>query len=599
MLTEAHKCLTVVKERGKEGKPLNRVYRLIRKPEILLTAYMNLYPNKGAMTSGVDAGDTVDGMSMERIQELSEKLKEETHQWRPVRRVYIPKANGKLRPLGIPGWTDKMVQEAIRLVLEAYYEPQFSDLSHGFRQRRGCHTALDQVRCRGWTGTKWFIEGDIKGCFDNIDHDKLMEILSDKIDDPRFLKLIRGMLKAGYLEDWRYHQTYSGTPQGGVVSPLLSNIYLDKLDKYAEGVLIPEYTRGNVRKISKEYARLKKALERAKEKENRQGAEDIRKQMKETPFGNPTDPNFRRLHYVRYADDFLLGFTGPKSEAEEIKQKIAEFLRRELKLEMSLEKTLITHALSGKARFLNYEITIGLENTQQTGKRRALNGKPVLLMPKDVVKRWKRKFIEDGKVIHRKELLTNSDFDITTTYRLELNGIYNYYRKASNVSYLHELKGTMLWSLIKTIANKHQRTTSEVLAKHRRIHEERVVFETRVNREGKEPLTVRFGDISLKRDPKATLADNITVIRMDRTELLDRMMAEECELCGSKEKVQVHHIRAMKDLKQRWKGQKERPAWVQRMIAIKRKTLVVCETCHRKIHNGTYDGPRLTTVQNA
>jgi len=599
MLLEAHKRLTVVKERGKEGKPLNRVYRLIRKPEILLTAYMNLYPNKGAMTSGVDTGDTVDGMSMEKIRELSEELRKETHQWKPVRRIYIPKANGKLRPLGIPGWTDKMVQEAIRLVLEAYYEPQFSDLSHGFRQRRGCHTALDQVRLRGWTGTKWFIEGDIKGCFDNIDHDKLMEILSDKIDDPRFLKLIRGMLKAGYLEDWRYHQTYSGTPQGGVVSPLLSNIYLDKLDKYVENVLIPEYTRGNARKVNKEYARLRKALERATEKEDKQRAEEIRKQIRETPYGDPSDPNFRRLYYVRYADDFLLGFSGPKSEAEEIKQKIADFLWKELKLEMSLEKTLITHASSEKARFLNYEITIGKGNDQLTDKRRALNGKPVLLMPKDVVRKWRRRFIEDGKVIHRKELLTNSDYDITTTYKMELNGLYNYYRKANNVSDLHKLKGTMFWSLTKTIANKHQKPIGEVLAKHRRAHEGRVVFETRVDRKGKDPLTVRFGDIEIARDQKATLADNITVLRMNRTELLDRMLAEECELCGSKEKVQVHHIRAIKDLKQRWKGQKEKPQWVQRMIAIKRKTLVVCETCHRKIHNGSYDGPRLTTAQNA
>jgi RNA-directed DNA polymerase len=185
-------------------------------------AYRKLYANKGATMKGTVETDTVDGMSFMRIDDILDKLENGTYTWRPVRRIYIPKAMGKIRPLGIPCWSDKLVQEVLKMVMEAYYEPIFRESSHGVRPNRGCHTALSTI-CNHWRGTKWFIEGDIKGCFDQIDHEILLPLIGKRIEDARFLKLLRAMLKAGYMEDWKWKHTYSGTPQGGILSPLGSS----------------------------------------------------------------------------------------------------------------------------------------------------------------------------------------------------------------------------------------------------------------------------------------------------------------------------------------------------------------------------------------
>jgi group II intron reverse transcriptase/maturase len=225
-MRDADTILTIIRERGGRGLPLEDVYRQLYNPALYLRAYGRIYRNDGAMTHGVTA-ETVDGMSLEKIQAIIESLKAERYRWTPVRRTYIEKKGStKLRPLGIPTWSDKLLQEVVRSLLEAYYEPQFSPSSHGFRPGLGCHTALTTIQ-RRWSATTWFIEGDISKCFDNLGHSTLLAILSEKIHDNRFLRLIENLLKAGYLEDWKYGHTFSGTPQGGVASPILSNIYLD------------------------------------------------------------------------------------------------------------------------------------------------------------------------------------------------------------------------------------------------------------------------------------------------------------------------------------------------------------------------------------
>ena len=322
----AETLLGIIRDRGKRGLPLKRVYPLLYNPDLYLLAYARLYANKGAMTPGATR-ETVDGMNRVKIDRLIDELRHERFRWTPVRRVHIPKKTGKLRPLGLPTWTDKLLQEVMRSILDAYFESQFSAHSHGFRPNRGCHTALSGVQ-RGWTGVKWFIEGDVKGCFDNISHEILLRVLGEKIHDNRFLQLVRRLLQAGYLEDWRYGATLSGTPQGGVLSPLLSNAYLNELDQFVEQELLPAYNRGTRRGPHRHYETLVQHAQRLRRRGRKEEARALYRLARTLPSQDMADPTYRRLHYVRYADDWLLGFAGPKAEAAEIKVRLEKFPAR-------------------------------------------------------------------------------------------------------------------------------------------------------------------------------------------------------------------------------------------------------------------------------
>ncbi len=409
-MQDAGTVLAVLRERGRKGLPCDELYRQMFNEDLYLLAYGNIYPNKGAMTPGV-GGETADGMSEAKISQVIGLIRAERYRFAPARRVYIPKRNGKLRPLGLPSWSDKLVGEVVRLLLEAYYEPQFSGRSHGFRKGRGCHTALQEIQAT-WTGTVWFIEGDVSDCFGSLDHEVLLGILAEKIRDNRFLRLIRNMLRAGYLDDWDYHDTLSGTPQGGPVSPILSNIYLHKLDEFIERELIPQHTKGTRRKASPAYQRLAVRLRTARRHGDRAGARDLVRQMRALPYGDPMDPGYRRLFYCRYADDHLLGFTGPKAEAEQIKAQLAAFLRETLKLELNQDKTLITHARTSAARFLGYQITVQHSSTKLTGGQRSANGRIALRVPPDVITAKCAPYRCRGKPWHRAKLQNLPDYDI-------------------------------------------------------------------------------------------------------------------------------------------------------------------------------------------
>ena len=591
----ANTILELIGKRGEKGLPLERVYKLLFNKNLYLQAYGKIYRNKGALTHGV-TDETPDGMSLEKIDAIIEALRYERYQWLPVRRTYIPKKNGKKRPLGMPVWSDKLVQEVIRSLLEAYFEPQFSDHSHGFRPKRGCHTALREIY-HNWRGVTWFIEGDIAQCFEKLSHELLIEVLKEHIHDGRFIKLLQELLDAGYMEDWTYNQTLSGVPQGGIVSPILSNILLDKLDKFVENVLIPRYTRGSRRKINPEYDKLRKDSRNQRRKGNTEKAEELRKQSQTLPSVMTNDPDYRRLKYVRYADDFVLGFVGPRSEAEEIKQQLRRFLREELKLELSAEKTLITHAVSEAARFLGYEITVLQDDTKRTKRRdtgrmcRSINRVIGLRVPEDVLKAKIDRYRENGEATHRTELIKASDYTIVLTYQLEFRGIANYYQLAYNMRTLAKLKWVMEASLTKTLASKHKITVSKVYEKYGAmlLVEDKEYKGLQVTQpkpdESKKPLIATWGAIPLKWNIEATLDDQPPRVPINhRTELVQRLLADFCELCGSDKDVEVHHVNAMRKLHE-YPG-RAKPEWVKRMIALRRKTLVLCKRCHVAVEHG-------------
>lgn len=578
--------LNVIQNRGEQGKSLERLYRQLFNEELYEKAYAEIYASEGSITPG-SSDNTLDGMSHKRIAEIIQRVRTATYRWNPVRRTYMPKGDGRRRQLGIHSGDDKLLQAAMKILLEAYYEPQFSRRSHGFRPGRGCHTALRQIR-ESHRDTSWFIEGDIKGGFDNIDHETLLGIMGDKIRDQRFLNLVKHLMRSGYMEDWKWYGTYSGAPQGGIISPLLANVYLDAFDRWVEKELLPHYNYGSLmekgRKRNPEYRHYEYKRRQAKRKGDVEAYRRYGQLMRKVP-SIVDDDSYRKLEYIRFADDFLLSFAGPKSEAEEIRDRISEFLEGELNLELSNEKSLITHARDEKARFLGYDLCV-----MQSDERRTANGAIWLGVPREVRQKAKRKYTKNGKAVHRPELLLNSDYDIVARFQAEYRGLVQYYQMAHNVHRLQEVEWVTATSLLKTLAGKHKTTVNNIVKKHKstRTVNGRTyrVFEATVERKGKEPLITHYGAVPLERKPDANITDRIVTLGKSRTELLQRLSNDECEMCGKKGKVEVHHVRKLKDVNR--PGRKNRPAWVHRMSALRRKTLMTCVICHDAIHAGKH-----------
>ena len=595
-MQKANQILKAIRKLGKQHQPLTRIYRNLYNEDLFLAAYGKIYRNDGAMTPGVD-DDTADGMSVELIAEIIEELRCERYHFRPARRQTIPKKKGGTRPLGVQNFTDKLVQEVLRMILEAYYEPRFRESSHGFRTGRGCHTALTSLK-RRFVGASWFVEGDIKGCFDNIDHDVLMGILARDIHDHRLLNLIKRSLKAGVMDGWQYHKTYSGTPQGAVLSPILSNIYLHELDVFIEDELIPKYTQGKKRASNPTYSRLQSRSQKARKRGDLAMAQHWAKEARKVPSQDTHDPNYRRLQYIRYADDFILGFIGSKAEAKDIKDDIARFLKEHLNLTLSPEKTLVTHARTQYAQFLGYAVSTQTAEEKYVRREgtntrtRAVNAKIRLGIPKGLVQEVARQYMRKGKPIHERGLMHFSDAHIILTYQQRFRGLVEYYRYATDRHRFGYLKWVMETSLSKTLAHKFKISVSKV---YRRYSGKRTVdgytyktLQVEIPTETGTSL-VYWGAIPLKVEKvgSAKLYDEKRVdMKIHYTDLTLRLKANVCEICGATEHIEVHHVRKLSDLKHKWAGRKEKPIWVQRMIRLHRKTLIVCRGCHMDIHAG-------------
>lgn len=576
-----------------------RLYRYLFSEEMFAVAYQRIYAKQGNMTPGTD-GKTIDEMSLERIERLIVSLKDEGYQPHPARRVYIPKKNGKKRPLGIPSFEDKLVQEVVRLLLEAIYEGHFEGTSHGFRPHRSCHTALGMIQ-KSFAGAKWFIEGDIKGFFDNIDHNVLISILRERISDERFLRLIRKFLNAGYVEDWKYNKTYSGTPQGGIISPMLANIYLDKFDKYIKEYAA-KFRKGDRRSINPEYWRLNNKKNWLKKKLQKTSDEQIRKsylyeiaqlskQMLSTPHKDAMDADFRRMQYVRYADDFLISVIGSKSECETIKADITQFMREQLKLELSDEKTLITHA-QDKAKFLGYEIFIRKSDAVKRNKdgvlKRDFNGAVVLTLNSAVIQKKLTEYnaLEvrniDGKDIWwskpRRYMTPMKPEDILAQYNAETRGLYNYYSLAANVSKeCASFAFIMKMSMFKTLGWKLNTSARKVRQKYQKDKDFVIPYN---DAKGKQKYRVFYNEGFKKRNAQFDVDyDKLPqTMYVPYPSLVERLKDGRCELCGKEGKVVMHHVRTLTKLK----GNNE---WEKLMLKRHRKTLVVCEDCNSMIQN--------------
>lgn len=581
----------------------DRLYRNLYNPEFYLKAYAKIYAKPGNMTAGSDH-KTIDGFSHERISKLIDSLKNETYQPQPSKRVYIPKANGKKRPLGIPSFNDKLLQEVVRMILEAIYEGTFQHSSHGFRPKRSCHTALEKVR-KTFTGVRWFIEGDIESFFDNIDHHTLIGILERKIGDAKLIRLIWKFLRAGYIDDWKFHNTYSGTPQGGIISPLLSNIYLNELDHF-----IKEYTQrfnmGKKKAVNKEYKRREYLVYRHRKKlkeiwcdlneeQKRAGLKtykSLKQNLLAVNFADPMDVNYKRMQYVRYADDFIIGVIGSKEDCLKIKEDLTVFLKEKLNLALSAEKTLITNS-SRKARFLGYDIQVKRSSQTMTDVRGNLRKTHNLIcklyMPPEKwinkLKEYKAlKITPDGKwkATHRPYLLNNDDLEIISIYNAEIRGLYNYYKIANNAHTVSSFYYYMWYSFLRTLGAKYKTSVAKILAKQKFNGKLGIKHETKngvkiryfYNEGFKRVKEVSFGEVDTH--PK-------TIKYNGRTSLVGRLNANKCEYCGADtESLEVHHVTKLKELK-------GKAVWEQKMIARRRKTMVLCVDCHRKLHNGKLD----------
>lgn len=594
--------INLSKQAKKENYYFDRLYRNLYNPQMYIKAYTNIYQNDGSATSGID-NVTADGFNEAMIEKIIELLKDESYQPKPALRVYIPKKNGKKRPLGIPSFADRIIQEICRMILEAIYEPKFSEYSHGFRPKRSCHTALLEIS-RTYTGVNWFIEGDIQGFFDNINHNIIINILRKTIKDEKFIRLIWKFLRAGYVEDFKFNKTYSGTPQGGIISPILANIYLNELDEYVIKELKENFDIGDRKKDQKRnpvYRNLeyragytKKKIQECKDEEERASLikeySEIKQQMVKTKV-IVDSTGFKRLKYVRYADDFIIGINGSKEDCQIIKHSIKEFLENNLKLELSEEKTLITHS-SNNAKFLGYNITVG--NNDKTYKNS--NGVSIrnarrnirLMIPKEVINQFitDNRLVEDinskkWKPIHRNKLLQLSDLEIVNVYNAEIRGIYNYYKLAENVTHkIWQLRYVMEYSCLKTLAGKHQSSVHKMIEKLRNGKHWGIKYQTQ-----KGESFCYFYNKGFKRDKTTTKHDpnilpNTVIYTQSTTEFEQRISAKQCEWCGKENvKFEIHHIHRLKDLK----GKEH---WEKMMIARNRKTLVLCKDCHNKIAHG-------------
>jgi group II intron reverse transcriptase/maturase len=581
------------------------LYRLVCSPDMLIIAYERIKSKSGNMTPGTD-GETLDGFSMSYVTRLADELKSESFQFRPTRRHFIPKRNGKMRPLGIPSPRDKVVQEAIRIILEAIYDspksPTFVEESHGFRERRSTHTAIEQVRIK-WGAPNWIIEGDIKSFFDEIDPQVLVTLLRNRISDERFINLIQKALSAGYMESDTFVASAVGTPQGSIISPILANIYLHEFDILVKN-WIAELSNDVKKRPNPRYRsaiRKRESLLKASDGKVTEEIKSVTRIIRSLPSQDHSDPNSIRVSYVRYADDWIIGITGPRSLAEDLRDRARLFLRESLKLELSMEKTKITNLREGRCRFLGFNISVpspkeSKVSDYQSGElgllRRVSHGAMVRInLPIDetVSRLSERGFCDSrGFPTHHNAFLALDLDQIVTQYNMVMRGIANYYAACNNFATLNRISYILRYSLAKTLANKDRTSMKEQFRK--RGKSLRVVKLI----DGIE-MSVSFVDFRpLKRKTfTGEITDPNRIIAFHKIRTKSRLGILSCAVknCTTGKPVEMHHVKHIR------KTGKTVSGFTRLMAAVNRKQVPLCEDCHKAVHRGTYDGLALKDLE--
>jgi nicotine oxidoreductase len=517
-----------------------------------LVAYNRLKSKPGMMTPGISPR-TLDGMSSEVIDKLITQLRSESFSFSPGRRIQIDKASGGKRPLTIGDPQEKLVQEVIRLVLEAIYEPVFKEISFGFRPKRGCHTALRHVFTK-LKGCAWWIEGDIKGCFYNIPHDKLMAILSSKIKDQRFLQLIRKALNAGYMIDKKPIYDIVGTPQGSIVSPILANIFLHQLDQYIEDLKADFDIIGN-RKRNPIVRNLQWEMTKAKRSGDSKLIRQIAVKMRSNPNKLIGSGN-RKLMYVRYADDWIIAVNGRYSDASDILSKVTLFLKN-IGLTLSPTKTKITNTYKEPALFLGTNIAHSHSVTYSLQKRGTLQRNSGFLVLSAPMKRTYKKLKEAGFMSNHRGVTRVTWLSLETRQIISLansiiRGYENYYSFALNKGQLCSYVYLIIRDVVlRTLAHKLSlKTRAHVIKKfgpsialydqNNRDENNKPTLITKLYKPSYRINLWDFKGSHVNTNIKALYATGLSLANLDKLN---------CYLCGSDYKIEMHHIREMKDIK--------------------------------------------------
>lgn len=608
-----------IKERLKTLEKLNanpkfvnkQLYRLLYSEELYVIAYDHLRGNSGAMTAGISAQHgTADGLNMDSIRKIINSLKDKSYQPNPARRKYIPKSNGKKRPLGMPDFKDKLVQECVKIILTSIYDsrikPTFLPTSFGFRKGLGCHHALK----KGYKESKgfaWIIKADVKAFFDEVDHQVLINLLKQRIDDQKFIHLIWKLIRCGYMENGQLFKSKKGTPQGGNASPILANIYLHEFDLFIESlkkeygtttIMTPKYV-----SLSSKLAQAKRAVRESTRFDDRfykdkvAKVNELDKASRSLPSRILKNPNKAIFSYIRYADDWILRLKCSKAVAQEIYNRCESFFKTRLLLEWNKEKSILSRSTEKDVEFLGVELHFINKRAVKVLKMKTKSGRMYKqrtiqlntmyyrINPAILFARLREKgFVDkDNKPISYRKIINQDIIEIVKLYQSTMRGIRNYYSFVHNVHQLNYIHYVLFVSLCKTLAHKAKTRKRQIMLKY-----------------GGSTLNFRYGKNQSKvitissyggytRD---LTAFNVKTVTEDRNPIPDWFVTRTsrwlnsgiCGLCGEKGYTEMHHVKHIKKRGHKYLG------FDKVLRAINRKQVPLCSNCHTKVHNGQYDG---------